>query len=108
MENLIGNMVTVLFIAVILVIWLGILVRILRNKLSTVKAVSAVVVKKQCYEKQMYSKSQAPFVKKEYVVTFLSGKRKLHFEVSEFSYNGYTVDQKGILKYKGSRLIDFK
>jgi hypothetical protein len=96
------------FIAIMLVIWIGILVRLLKGKLSETTEVLAVVADKQCYEKQIYSKGQAPFAKKEYIITFLCGKRKLHFEVSEFSYNGYTVDQKGILKYKGTRLIDFK
>ena len=67
-----------------------------------------ILVDKQSYDKQIYRKSQAPFTRKEYVITFLCGDKKKYFNVSEFSYRNYQVNQKGTLKYKGNRIVDFK
>ena len=44
---------------------------------------------------------------KYYAVLSIDGKKK-SFYVSQFSYNGYRVNEKGLLKYKGDKLIEFK
>ncbi len=108
MENIISNIFTFILALIGIVIWIGIMIRVFKNRFSKEKEVDAIIVDKQCYEKRVYSKSQAPYTKKEYVITFLCGKRKMHFDVSEFSYKGYKLKQKGKLVYKGNRIIDFK
>ncbi len=108
MENLIGNIVNIIFVLLGATIWVGILIRIFRDRLCKTTEAAAIVVNKQCFEKQTFSKSWAPTSNKKYVVTFLVGDKKLHFDVSEFSYKGYRINERGTLKYKGSRLIDFK
>lgn len=101
------NIVNYVLVLLIIVIWVGIAIRILRNYFSKTKIVYAIVVDKQCYDKQIYSKGQAPYIKKEYVITFLCGGRKINFNVSELSYNNYRIKEKGKLVYKGNRIIDF-
>ena len=44
----------------------------------------------------------------KYVIVFSVGGKKKSFYVSQFSYNGYRINEKGTLKYKGDKLIDFK
>ncbi len=107
MANISGNIINCVFILVAFVIFAGILIRILKNLFSKETELSATVFKKECHTKNVYGKSFAPYVKEVYLVTFLCENKKLTFEVSEFSYNGYNQGQKGILKFKGSRLIDF-
>ena len=95
------------FVILELVIIIGIVVKILHNYFSKEKREEAVVINKQSFDKTIYRKNQAPLAKKSYVITFQCKNKKRHFNVSELSYNNYRINQKGILKYKGSRLIDF-
>ena len=108
MENLIGKISSVIFVILEIVIVLGIAIRLVHNYIFKEKQENATVFDKQCINKQIYSKAQAPFVKKEFVVTFLCKNKKRYFSVNELSYNNYKKGQKGILKYKGNRLIEFK
>jgi len=103
-----GNIINYVFLLIGIIIVMGIFSRILINSFSKEKSTNAVLVDKQYYEKRIYSKSQAPYTKKEYVLTFLCGNKKKYFNVSELSYKNYRVNQKGILKYKGNQIIDFK
>jgi hypothetical protein len=41
------------------------------------------------------------------VVTFSAEGKRLSFYVSAFSYAGYTINESGMLTYKGDRLIGF-
>ena len=44
----------------------------------------------------------------KYMIAFsVDGKTK-RFQVSQFSYNGYQVNEKGMLTYKGNQLIKFE
>ena len=43
----------------------------------------------------------------KYVVVFKTKTKKLSFVVSEYSYNHYTKNESGTLKYKGKTLISF-
>lgn len=108
MGNQIGNIVNYIFAIIAFVIFIGIVIKAAVNILSKERQVEAIIVDKQSYDKIVYRKSQAPFTKKEYIITFNCGNKKRHFEVSELSYGNYKINQKGILSYKGNRLIDFK
>ena len=44
----------------------------------------------------------------EYLIVFSVDGKKKSFYVSQFSYGGYRVNEKGVLKYKGDKLIEFK
>ena len=103
-----GNIVNFIFVLAGAIIVVGININIIKNIFSKEKTIRATVVDKQCYDKQIYRKSQAPFMRKEYVITFLCGNKKRYFNVSELSYRNYKVNQKGTLKYKGNQIIDFK
>ena len=102
-----SNILNIISILLIIFIAVGIVVRIFRYKFSIVKEVPATVIDKQIYEKRTYFISQSPFNEINYVITFLCGDKKLYFNVSEFSYNCYEKNKAGILKYKGSKIIDF-
>lgn len=108
MADLFGNIVNFVFALIGIAITIGIIVRISSNYFSKEKEVKATVINKQSYDKQIYRNTQAPFTQKKYVITFQCENKKRHFDVSELSYDSYKITQKGILRYKGSRLIDFK
>ena len=91
------------------VIWaaalIAMVIRTLCNKKAPVKTVPAEVVGKQTMEN--FSKYSGTGKSIKYVVNFLANGKKLSFYVSEFSYHGYKKGEKGTLKYRGDRLIDF-
>ena len=103
MGNNFGNIVNFIFALIGAIIVVGVII----NIFSKEKSIKAIVVDKQSYDKQIYRKSQAPFTRKEYVITFLCGNKKKYFNVSELSYRNYKVNQKETLKYKGNQIIDF-
>ena len=105
--NIFENIVNIIFCLLGMIIAVGIIVRVCRDKFSTIKEVSLTVIDKQSYEKRVYFISQTPFNQVKYVITFLCGDKKMYFDVSEFSYNCYEINQTGRLKYKGSKIIDF-
>ncbi len=94
----------VLFVAVIAVI---VAVRLIITAFSKQKCEKAVVINKFTGEGIAKSKYNMAFPQKTYTVVFRCGNKTRAFNVSEFSYNGYKINEKGILKYKGNRLIDF-
>lgn len=105
MAELFGNIINTIFGLLGIVIVLSVVIHtfFLKEKVET-----AVVINKQSYDRQVYRKGQAPFLKREYIITFLCRDKKRNFEVSELSYESYKMNQKGTLRYKGSKLIDFK
>ncbi len=107
MADFVGNIVNLIFFLIGIIIVFGIAFRVFKDSFLKEKELDAVIINKQCYDKRVYSIGQAPYTKKNYIVSFLCGKKKLHFEVSEFSYKIYSLNQKGRLRYKGNRLIDF-
>ena len=108
MGNNFSNIVNFIFALIGAIIVVGISIKVIINIFSKEKSIKAIVVDKQSYDKQIYRKSQASFTRKEYVITFLCGNKKKYFSVSELSYRNYKVNQKGTLKYKGNRIVDFK
>ena len=80
--------------------------KVVANHHAPVETVKAVVIDKQKVES--FSKYTGNGKNIKYVVLFSADGRKRSYYVSEFSYNGYRVNQKGKLKFKGDRLIEFK
>ena len=82
------------------------IVRIIYTSLQSEKTVKATVVEKHISEHvSKYAGTGKP--KQCMVVFSIDGKRK-GFQVSEFSYDGYKVNDTGMLTYKGNRLIKFE
>ena len=103
----IGDSINTIFLFVGIVITVGLLLRIILNKYGNEKEIEAKVINKQYYQSRLARKAENFHDEDCYVVTFLAGDKKLSFYVSEYSYNGYRINQKGTLKYKGTMLIDF-
>ena len=89
----------------IAVVWLLAFLRIIINKHAPVKTVKATVIDKQVVE--TFSKYSGSGKQEKYAVVFSAEGKKVSFYVSQFSYNGYKINEKGTLKYKGDRLISF-
>ena len=87
-------------------IFLYVIIRHLTDKYGKVKTVEAVVIHKSKMEP--FSKVKSSGMGTRCYVVFQVNGKKISFRVSEFSYNGYRIGEKGTLKYKGERLIDFK
>ena len=102
----IGYIFRILFSAFIAFLLLAPLIRMIMGALSSTKTVTAVVEKK--YVVQVFSKYAGNGVREKYMIAFsVDGKTK-RFQVSQFSYNGYQVNEKGMLTYKGNQLIKFE
>ena len=99
-----GNLAGYIAAAVTVIWFIGIFVWLYRRKYGPTVEVRATVVSKQVTE--FYSKYSANA--KLCYVTFQIGNKRKSFKISEFSYNGYRKGQNGTLKYRGSRLIDFR
>ena len=91
--------------AIFLLCWFLIIVKLTRNKFSPVKTVKAEVYDK--YKPNVVSKYPESWKPKSCVVVFKIKDKKLSFNVSEFSYGNYKINEKGTLKYKGNKIISF-
>lgn len=78
----------------------------LQSKFGSEKTVNAVVEKK--YISKSFSKYARNGEKEKYVIVFSVEGKKKYFNVSQFSYNGYKVNEKGKLTYKGNMIIKFE
>lgn len=94
---LVGTLVAVLLLIVA--------IRGFKSYFAPVKTVKAEVVAKNKVES--FSKYAPNGKHCRYCVVFQAEKKKLSFYVSEFSYGGYRIHEKGTLKYKGNRIINF-
>ena len=102
MYNIINTILMILF----LLCWILIVGKIVVNRYATVKTVKAKVVDK--YKPDIVSKYYGTFKQERYTVVFEIKDKKLSFDVSEFSYGNYKINEKGTLKYKGTKIISFK
>ena len=104
------NIASIVFASLLIGIWLFAMIRLLiktiRNKYSSEQTVKAVVVDKQIIE--TFSKYSGNGKHEKYVIVFSVGGKKKSFYVSQFSYGGYMINEKGTLKYRGDKLIEFK
>ena len=89
-----------------ILIALCLLIRLIGSLCAPVRTVKAVVSDKNVIEG--FSKYSGSGKSKKYVIVFSVDGRKKSFYVSQFSYRGYHVNEKGSLTYKGNRLIEFK
>lgn len=102
MYNIINTIITILF----LLCWILVIAKIVINRYATVKTVKAKLVDK--YKPDIVSKYHGTFKQERYIVVFATNKKKLSFNVSEFSYSNYKINEKGTLKYKGTKIISFE
>ena len=104
------NLASIVLFSLLFGLWLWAMVRLLakaiKSKHSPVKTVQAIVVDKQIIE--AFSKYSGNGKYEKYVVVFSVNGKKKSFYVSQVSYGGYHVNEKGTLTYKGDKLIGFK
>ena len=105
-ENISNIVIISLFLGVGVLAVVSLLVKAVRNRCAPIKTVKAVVIDKNKVE--TFSKYSGNGKSEKYVIVFSVGGKKKSFYVSQFSYNGYRINEKGTLKYKGDKLIDFK
>ena len=104
------SIVSKVLVFLMLGLWLWAMVRLLikaiKTKYAPIKSVKAVVIDKHIIE--TFSKYSGKGKHEKYVIVFSVDGKKKSFYVSQFSYGGYRVNEKGTLKYKGDKLIGFK
>ena len=105
-ENISNIVIISLFIGIGALAMVSIIVKTIKNRYAPVKTVKAVVIDKHIVEN--FSKYSGSGKSEKYVIVFSVGSKKKSFYVSQFSYNGYRVNEKGTLKFKGDKLIEFK
>lgn len=89
-----------------LICWILLIKKFIFNRYASTKTVKAKVVDK--FKQDIVSKCSGIFVQKCYIVVFETNDEKLSFAVSEFSYGNYIINKKGMLKYKGDKIISFR
>ena len=105
-ENISNIVIVSLFMGVGALALVSVLVKAVKNRYAPIKTVKAVVIDKNKVE--TFSKYSGNGKSEKYVIVFSVGGKKKSLYVSQFSYNGYRVNEKGMLKYKGDKLIEFK
>lgn len=105
-ENISNIVISSLFIGVGALAMVSFLIRTIKNRYTPIKTVKAVVIDKNKIE--TFSKYSGNGKAEKYVIVFSANGKKKSFYVSQFSYNGYRINEKGTLKYKGDKLIEFR
>ena len=105
-ENISNIIIISLFMGLGALALVSLLVKAVKNRHAPVRTVKAVVIDKNKVE--TFSKYSGTGKSEKYVIVFSVGGKKKSFYVSQFSYNGYRINEKGMLKYKGDKLIEFK
>ncbi len=105
-ENISNIVISSLYIGVGALAMVSFLIRTIKNRYAPTKTVKAVVIDKNKIE--TFSKYSGNGKAEKYVIVFSANGKKKSFYVSQFSYNGYRINEKGTLKYKGDKLIEFR
>ena len=105
MTNDIKNTILIVLVGIWALAVIMIIIKGLKDRFSPVKIAKATVIHKQINES--FSQYAGDGKRRQYVIVFSVEGKKKAFYVSEFSYNGYRINEKGTLKYQGDRLIDF-
>ena len=105
-ENISNIVISSLFIGVGALAMISFLIRTIKSRYAPIKTVKAVVIDKNKIE--TFSKYSGNGKAEKYVIVFSANGKKKSFYVSQFSYNGYRINEKGTLKYKGDKLIEFR
>lgn len=95
-----------LLITFIVVLIIAVVVRTVMKNNAKEVTVQATVCDK--HKGQRFSKYAGGGTVEEYFVVFDIGSQKKRFLVSDFSFNGYNINDTGMLTYQGDRLISFK
>ena len=104
-ENIASIVILSLFVGISVFAFVSLLVKLIKNRVAPVRTVKAVVLDKQKVE--IFSKYSGTGKREKYVIVFSVDGKKKSFYVSQFSYGGYRLNEKGTLKYQGDKLIDF-
>lgn len=104
--ELVVKIIGIVFIGFLIFLFGAVFVRNCKMVFGLTKTVDAIVVKK--YKVEEFTKYSGTGKKYRYVVVFEVGSKLLRLNVSELSYSGYRVNEKGSLTYKGNRVVDFK
>lgn len=99
------NMISFVLMGLIILLWILILYRFLKDRFSTVVSVPAVVV--DAYRQPLDSGRYGALGREVFVVVFSAEGKRLSFSVSEFTFKSYHAGDTGILCYRGKKLIDF-
>ena len=105
-DNFVGYALAFLMFGLWLWAMVKLLIKAVKTKFAPIKSVKAVVIDKHIIE--TFSKYAGNGRQEKYVVVFSVDGTKKSFYVSQFSYNGYRLNEKGTLKYKGDKLIAFQ
>ena len=105
-KDIVNIVISFLFVGAGILAMVGILIRTIKNRYAPIKTVQAVVIDKNKIE--TFSKYSGNGKAEKYVIVFSVNGKKKSFYVSEFSYNSYKINEKGTLKYKGNKLVEFK
>ena len=105
-ENIASTLIMILFVCIWVFAMISFIVKTIKNKYAPTKTVQAVVIDKHRVE--TFSKYPGNGKREKCVVVFSVEGKKLSFYVSDFSFDGYKVNEKGTLKYKGDKIIAFK
>ena len=95
-----------IFIGLLILIYLVTVSRLIQSKFGSTKTVKAVVTNK--YISKSFSKYAGNGENVKYVIVFSVEGKKKYFHVSQFSYDGYRLNETGTLTYKGSTLLTFE
>ncbi len=106
MAEFFSNAFSYVLIFFVLVCWILVTIRFSKAAHSPIKTVKAKVVDK--YKSEPASRHPGVSGNERFVVVFAAGDKKLAFNVSEYSFQSYKINEKGTLKYKGNRIIDFR
>ena len=101
-----SDIINVIGIILLLLCWLLIIIKFIVGRYGAVKTAKATVVDK--YKPDIVPKYHGTLKQEYYIVVFETKDKKLSFNVSEFSYGNYKIKEKGILKYKGNKIISFE
>ena len=104
-ENIASIVILSLFVGISVFAFVSLLVKLVKNRIAPVRTVKAIVLDKQKVE--IFSKYSGTGKREKYVIVFSVDGKKKSFYVSQFSYGGYRLNEKGTLKYQGDKLIDF-
>lgn len=107
MENLLGNVVNIMFIVMFVAMAVLVFKRIISDLTAKECEEKAEIIKKEIVKNKKYSKNSGAKENIQYLITFKLENSKMIFSVAEEIYHIYETGQKGVLKYKGTKFIDF-
>lgn len=108
MGNIPGTFVNILFGALCAAIFVLLAYRAVRFLYSKERSEQAMVFDKKTFEQTVYRKSGAPYIKREFCVTWVCGRKKRVFDVSDETYNRCSVGDCGILRFRGGKFVSFE